>query len=1502
MVVNGYRLSPQQRRLWSLGGPAPFAAQRIVRLDGRLDVPGLRAALAGAVAGHEALRTRFVAAPGGEPLQVIDAEPRYDWAPLDLASVPGDARMQALRDHLRAVGVPDPARGPVVRATLASITDGPDGTHLLGLSLPALCADSAGLRLVAQHVLARSIGGAHAAAAPVSVLAFAAWQNELLDRGADGSPGAAFWAERRPSADAAVILPLERRSAPGFTPATAPVVRLDRTATAALVDAAGEGGELEAIVLAAWCALVARLTGRTELDVAVVGDGRQTPELASIVGLLARWLPVRARALPDTSIPALARELAAHQRAAREWQRYFVWPIAPAAPLEGRDFPSIAFRWDEPDATDEPDRVIFDRSKACLHARRVGDTLALDLAYDAGALPTAAVSQLCAQLGHVVRQLSERPALAIGELALGAPSHQRWLAGSRRAAAARLVHRAFEAQALRHADRPAVAFEGQVLRYAGLDARANQLAHALRRRGVGPEVRVGLCLERSLEMIVGILGVLKAGGAYVPLDPDQPAQRLALLIEDLQAPVVVASRAVIARGRLAGVPVIEADGDALAHEPTTPPAGDDDPAHAAYVLFTSGSTGRPKGVVIEHRQLASYVASVIAACDLPEHASYATVSTFAADLGNTVVFPALVTGSCLHVVSADRASDPAALAAYLARHPIDCLKIVPSHLEALLSGASPAALLPRQRLILGGESSALPWVRELARAVPGCTIYNHYGPTETTVGVLTFRFDPARPLAATQTMPLETVVHDTAVYILDAALRPVPPGVTGDVHIGGAAVGRGYLGRPDLTAEAFIPDPRGAPGARMYRTGDRGRVLEDGTFEFLGRADHQVKFHGHRLELAELRLAINQHPQIRNSVVRLTRDGAGNAVLAAYYVARQPVDHDELRRFLKDRVIEEVLPNLYVHLTKLPLTLNGKIHFDALPSIEEARQRARRTMVAPRTPAEQILARIWCDVLHLTAVSVEDNFFSLGGDSILAILVVSRANQARLRMTPRQVFQHQSIAELARVAVASAEARDAGPVEGELPMLPIQRWFLARTDPATLDAAAFVAWLEVRRPLDPAVVEQALAALWRHHDALRLRVVHEADGFRASIDGPAGAPGLLRRVALDGEPLAAAHRRVEQALRAAIRLGDGHAVAAAWLDLGPARPARLAIAVHRLAVDAVSWRILAEQLDLACDQLAQGACELPPRTTSVKAWAERLAAHATSAELRDELAHWTNEAWQATAALPRDRDAAPDALDLIVERSLDAATTAALLDDAPARLRCELDELLIAALGEALCSWAGGPVVIDVERHGRDAPFDDVDLSRTVGWLTAVHPVRLASDGGVAGVRAIKEQLRAVPGHGLGHGVLRSLAGDPETRRRVDAAASAALVFRYTGQHRDAEARTFRPLDGDVQAMTPQHALAVIARVVDRPGPVAGRDDPGGDAALRGITRHVDITWLASAAVYDRATIERLAARLTAILAGFATGDAAQTAVAPSDFPLSGLDQANLDKLLARLK
>ena len=453
------------------------------------------------------------------------------------------------------------------------------------------------------------------------------------------------------------------------------------------------------------------------------------------------------------------------------------------------------------------------------------------------------------------------------------------------------------------------------------------------------------------------------------------------------------------------------------------------PENLAYILFTSGSTGKPKGVAVEHRQLLNYVNAISERLELPPAASYATVSTFSADLGNTVIFPSLCMGGRLHVISQERASDPAALANYFASHSIDCLKIVPSHLMALLASSTPESPIPRKRLILGGEASHWSLIDKIESLKPDCRVFNHYGPTETTVGVATYNVSRAERPPSAATVPIGKPISNIQAYILDSDLTAVPIGVAGELYFGGEGVTRGYLNRPELTADRFIPDPLTAhPGARMYRTGDLGRYLPDGNIEFLGRVDHQVKYHGFRVELAEIVAALNRHPKIRNSVVRITRDKNGEDILIAYYVSRKEIEMGELRGFLSDTIIEETLPNIFVHLKKLPLTINGKINYDLLPTLEEARQRTRKEFLAPRNQIEETLAQICADVLGLESVNLNDNFFELGGHSLLATRVISRINQTwKLEIPVRRLFENRSIASLAEMIADQIGERERGP-------------------------------------------------------------------------------------------------------------------------------------------------------------------------------------------------------------------------------------------------------------------------------------------------------------------------------------------------------------------------------------------------------------------------------------------------------------------------------------------
>ena len=452
------------------------------------------------------------------------------------------------------------------------------------------------------------------------------------------------------------------------------------------------------------------------------------------------------------------------------------------------------------------------------------------------------------------------------------------------------LHELIEAQARRTPDAMAVVFEQDRLTYAELNRRAERLAHHLRGRGVGPDALVGLFVERSVDMVVGILGILKAGGAYLPIDTGYPQERVAFMLADAGVAVVLTHSSLVARLPIDSARAVCLNGDLDAPAPAAPPRVR--PDHLAYVIYTSGSTGRPKGVCIEHRNIVNYVLGVAERLRLEPGMNHATVSTIAADLGNTVVFPALATGGCLHVVSQERAENQALLAEYFQRERIDVLKIVPSHLAALQTGLHPESVMPRSRLVLGGEASRLDWIARLRALAPGCEIYNHYGPTETTVGVLTYKVGSELPVTQSGTLPLGSPLPNSEVHILDASGRPSPVGEQGELHIGGRGVGRGYLGRPDLTAEKFIADPFGSgasgSGERLYRTGDVARVLPDGSLEFCGRVDDQIKLHGYRVELGEIEGTLRTQRGVRDAVVRAYDDAAGGKQLVAYVVPQRP--------------------------------------------------------------------------------------------------------------------------------------------------------------------------------------------------------------------------------------------------------------------------------------------------------------------------------------------------------------------------------------------------------------------------------------------------------------------------------------------------------------------------------------------------------------------------------------------------------------------------------------
>jgi amino acid adenylation domain-containing protein len=593
------------------------------------------------------------------------------------------------------------------------------------------------------------------------------------------------------------------------------------------------------------------------------------------------------------------------------------------------------------------------------------------------------------------------------------------------------LHELIEAQARRTPQRPALAFEGRTLTYAELARRAGALAAQLARLGAGPDVLVGLFVERSLEMVIGILGILKAGAAYVPMDTAYPPERLAFMLSDSGAKLLVTQSGLLAKLPSHGVPVVRLDELDWNGPQQQAPKNDAGPENLAYVIYTSGSTGRPKGVGIEHRNIVNYVLGVAERLRLEPGMNHATVSTVAADLGNTVIFPALATGGCLHVLSQERAESQALLSDYFSRERIDVLKIVPSHLAALQSGRNPERVMPARRLILGGEASRLDWIERLRAAAPQCEIFNHYGPTETTVGVLTYPVGAALPATQSRTLPLGRALPGSSVYLLDPEGRPVLAGEKGELCIGGRGVARGYLNRPELTAERFVADPFSPePGGRMYRTGDLARALPDGNIEFCGRIDHQVKIHGYRVELGEIECALREHAGVREAAVLVRQDASGDTQLFAWVSG--DATPAALREHLKERLPQYMVPSALVPLEKLPLTANGKIDRQALAALPIEIAASARGATAPRTPTEETLTAIWRELLAVESVGIDDDVFDLGAHSLMAMKALTRIRDAfDVNLALRNLFEHPTIAGFAAIiegllAAKATPVRDGG--------------------------------------------------------------------------------------------------------------------------------------------------------------------------------------------------------------------------------------------------------------------------------------------------------------------------------------------------------------------------------------------------------------------------------------------------------------------------------------------
>jgi amino acid adenylation domain-containing protein len=1018
-------LSFAQQRLWFLDQLEPnnafYNVPGIFRLTGQLSVVALQQSLNEIVRRHEVLRSTFTVVEGQPTLLINPATPLV--MPLiDLSQLSESERETASWQLINedAQRPFDLTQSPFMRVTI--IRAGNDD-HILILNMHHIICDGWSMGVLFGELGVLYEAYSHEAPSPLpdpplQYADFAHWQRQWL-QGAVLEDHLVYWREQLATAAASLELPTDRPrrsvstfNGAGYTHQLSPA--LSRS-----IHELGrqEGVTLFMTLLAALQCLFYRYTGQEDICIGTPIANRNRAELEGLVGFFVNTLVLRADLSGEPTFRQLLRRVReaalgayAHQDVPFE---KLVEDLQPERTLSHTPLFQVLFalqniprqalqltgltlrREDVPSGTAKYDLTVVMNDTT--------DGLFCWFGYNSDLFEVDTIARQVRHFDRLLKSIVANPDQSISSLNLLSPAqdHQQlveWNNTQTDFAETTCVHHLFELQAQRAPDSVAVVFEEDQLTYNQLNRRANQLAHCLRRLGVGVEHRVGLCAERSVDLMVGLLGILKAGGVYVPLDPALPKERLGYMLSDSGAEILLTQQHLVASlpEHNARILCLDADREAFNQDSEENPEENAQPANLVYLIYTSGSTGRPKGVAVEHRQLLNYVHGMLQRLDLPRDASYAIVSTFGADLGHTCLYPALCTGGTLHIVSHDRATNPFLFAEYFERHQIDCLKIVPSHLEALQCFPHPEQLMPRRRLVLGGEASRRAWVSELQRLAPQCSVLNHYGPTETTVGVLTHEIElgiqavGSNDVEEIGMVPLGIPLPNTQVYVLSPHLQPLPIGVSGELFIGGAGVTRGYLNHPGLTAEKFIPHPFSVePGARLYRSGDMARFLPSGAIEFLGRKDQQLKFHGYRVELSEIRGALNRHPQIRDSLIMMAKDQHGQDSLLAYYVSRQELAIATLRSFLGQNIIEETIPNVFIHLKKIPLTLNGKINLAALPTLDEARQMTTRSSIPPRTTAEEIIAEVWSEILGIKHLGVQDNFFEIGGHSLMATRVVS---------------------------------------------------------------------------------------------------------------------------------------------------------------------------------------------------------------------------------------------------------------------------------------------------------------------------------------------------------------------------------------------------------------------------------------------------------------------------------------------------------------------------------
>ncbi|HEX7330143.1 MAG TPA: amino acid adenylation domain-containing protein [Pyrinomonadaceae bacterium] len=1188
-VIQGFRLSPQQRRVWLLQRDSrALQSQCAIAIDGPLDVARLKDTVQRLIERHEILRTSFECLPGMKiPVQVTAEDVTHSLSEVDFSDQPVAERSSLVNQLFE-----DPL-GVVDRYTLVQLSP---VEHVLLISLPSLCADKQTLNNLLGEVT-RLYQQSDELEETVQYAQFSAWQHELLEEN-DSEAGHEFWRKQTSSSAPTLKLPLE--STPTdiatFTP---------RTHTLQLADDANG-----VFLFTCWQSLLRRLTKQDDIAIRYLCTGRVYEEMSDAFGLYDRWPLLHSQFDDDEPFTKVLDQIDRTVAAATEWQEYY--------PGGDEADDSIGFDFTERPAARVAGGLKFsiarqysctERMKLRLSCTRTEHALIAEFHYDPSFYSESVIENLAGQFAAVVRSAINRPDSTISELEIVGDQERQKLLVEWNATQAELdrnatIQQLFETQAALTPGALAVLYDDQQLTFDELNSRANQLARHLQSLGVSAETRVALCIERSLEMIVGLLAILKAGGAYVPLDAAQPASRLSFMLDDAHVGVLLTQESLntLLPAHNARVVCLDTDSQAIAQHDSSNLPAPTTAQNLAYTIYTSGSTGRPKGTMIEHRSVINLLGAlkrtIYANVD---HALRVSVNAPLAFDSSVKQVIQLLSGHALCVIPEEVRRDGARMLRYLAEHKIDALDCTPSQLRLLLSaGLGTYDQLAVRRVLVGGEAIDAALWQELS-SQDSIAYFNVYGPTECTVDTTVKHITHGDP-------SLGRAISNVQVYLLDERQQLVPVGMTGELCIGGEGVGRGYHDRADLTAEKFVPDPFSRkPGARLYRTGDAARFTTTGELEYAGRLDGQVKIRGSRIELGEVEVSLAAHPSVQTCAVVVRDDAQGGARLVAYVVLHESesTSAKELRTFLSEKLPDYMIPSVVMFLDAMPLTPNGKINRQALPAPGQLRPDLDEAFAAPRTPGEGILASMWEHLLGVERVGINDDFFELGGHSLLAMQLISRVREAfQIEMPLPALFAAPTVATLAVKIEEIVKAGDgllAPPIQpvartGHMPLsfAQVRLWFLHQLDPSS---ALYNLPLAIRLGggVNISAMQLTLTEIVRRHEVLRttyatvdgqpVQIIHEPQPFSLPIVDLSALPADQRE--------ATAQQLAMNEANTPFNLSEGPLMRVTFVKLDGDEYLAL-FTMHHIATDGWSMSLLTREVAALYEAFAAGAASPLP--------------------------------------------------------------------------------------------------------------------------------------------------------------------------------------------------------------------------------------------------------------------------------------------------------------------